>query len=221
MANTNYFSGALAAAAGALVTVGLLVLMLVEVQARPVGTTLTGQNGKIAYYAVDNESSGGIDSEIYTIVPTGGTPFNVTNNNTKDGAPSYSPDGKRIAYRGYDGNDFEIYTINARGGGGRFQVTYNTSGKDEFNPVYSPDGKKIAYTSSDGNDFEIYTINVGGGVSPELPTTIRWMTILLGGIARSGSSLRLIRRNSGGGTADEPVGPEVEPFEKSSPGPPM
>jgi Tol biopolymer transport system component len=162
MAKTNHFLGALAAAGGALVAVGLLVLMLVVVQAGPAGATLTGQNGKIAY-AVDDGSSGGIDSEIYTSNPTGGKPFNVTNNDTNDGAPSYSPDGKRIAYSGWDGNDSEIYTINARGGGGRFQVTYNVTGKDEFNPDYSPNGKKIAYSGSSKTDYEIYTINVGGG----------------------------------------------------------
>src|SRR5918992_1583203 len=123
MAKTKLFLGTLAAAAGTLVAVTLLVIMLVVVQARPVGATFPGQNGKIAYAAGDGRS-GGIDSEIYTSNPTGGTPFKVTNNNTDDGEPSYSPDGRKIAYHGYDGNDFEIYTINAGGGGGRFQVTY-------------------------------------------------------------------------------------------------
>ncbi len=41
----------------------------------------------------------------------------VTHNTRKDGEPSYSPDGTKIAYEGYDGQDTEIYTINADGGG--------------------------------------------------------------------------------------------------------
>jgi len=41
-----------------------------------------------------------------------------------DREPCYSPSGKKIAYAGYDGNDYEIRTINA-GGGGKVQLTYN------------------------------------------------------------------------------------------------
>jgi Tol biopolymer transport system component len=86
----------------------------------------------------------------------------VTHNKTEDYAPSYSPDGKKIAYSRNDGNELEIYTIKATGGK-PFQVTNNN--KDDNFPSYSPDGKKIAYTGCKGNDHggDIYTINVGGG----------------------------------------------------------
>jgi WD40-like Beta Propeller Repeat len=66
----------------------------------------------------------------------------------------------RIAYSGFDGHDWEIYTINPRGGD-KFQVTNND--KDDYSPDYSSNGKKIVYTSHDLHDDEIYTINVGGG----------------------------------------------------------
>jgi TolB protein len=66
----------------------------------------------------------------------------------------------KIAYSGDAGNDYEIYTIKP-GGGGKVQVTDNTTG--DYAPSYSPSGKKIAYQGDDGNDKEIYTINVGGG----------------------------------------------------------
>jgi TolB protein len=65
----------------------------------------------------------------------------------------------RMAYSGYDGNDYEIYTINSRGGD-KFQVTNNN--RDDYSPSYSPDGKRIAYVEFDRNDAEIYTIKVGG-----------------------------------------------------------
>jgi Tol biopolymer transport system component len=69
------------------------------------------------------EGPAGSDSEIYTIDPTGGMPFNVTDNDTDDGAPDYSPNGTKIAYVSPDvfGN-YEIYTINV-GGGGKSRVT--------------------------------------------------------------------------------------------------
>ena len=113
MVKTNPF-GALAEVGGALVAVGLLVLMLVVVEVRPAGATFPGNSGRIAY---QSDQDG--DLEIYTIDPTGGTPFQVTNNTTSDGAPSYSPDGTKIAYLGVDdSNPFqsEIFTISATGG---------------------------------------------------------------------------------------------------------
>ena len=65
----------------------------------------------------------------------------------------------RIAYSSYDGNDYEIYTVNSRGGD-KFQVTNNA--RDDYSPSYSPNGKRIVYVELDRNDAEIYTINVGG-----------------------------------------------------------
>jgi TolB protein len=70
----------------------------------------------------------------------------------------------KIVYSGKDApkGDFEIYTINA-GGGGRVQLTDNST--EDYYSSYSPSGKKIAYSGEEGpnGDFEIYTINPGGG----------------------------------------------------------
>src|SRR5918994_5502 len=66
----------------------------------------------------------------------------------------------KIAFSQDDGNDFEIYTIKADGGGKK-QLTDNST--DDRSPAYSPSGKKIAFQGYDGNDNEIYTINPGGG----------------------------------------------------------
>ena len=83
------------------------------------GATFPGQNGKIAYASYDGD-----DYEIYTINPGGGGKSRVTNNDTDDVDPSYSPDGNEIAYVRDDGNDTEIYTIKV-GGRGKFRVTKN------------------------------------------------------------------------------------------------
>jgi Tol biopolymer transport system component len=58
--------------------------------------------------------------------PRGGGKKQLTDNSTNDFDPSYSPSGKKIAYAGDDGNDYEIYTINP-GGGGRQLVTDNAN----------------------------------------------------------------------------------------------
>jgi hypothetical protein len=115
MAKRKY-SGTLTAAAGVLVAVVLLLLMI-AVQAQPAEATFPGLPGKIAY-----TNSDGTDTEIFTINPNGDGMVQVTNNDTPDSEPSYSPDGKKIAYVGLDGTNEEINTINV-GGGGKSAVT--------------------------------------------------------------------------------------------------
>jgi hypothetical protein len=83
MAKTNRL-GALAAAAGTLVAVGLLLLIMVVVEAHPAGATFPGKNGKIVYSGYDGQ-----DSEIYTINASGGGRFNVTDNSRNDFDPSW------------------------------------------------------------------------------------------------------------------------------------
>src|SRR5215203_5574141 len=159
MAKTNLW-GPLAAAAGMLLAVGLVLLIMVVVEASPAEATFPGNPGKIAYQG--REGTG--DYEIYTNKSGGGGKFNVTDNSTGDYAPSYSPSGKKIVYSGEDGpnGDTDIYTINP-GGGSKFNVTDNNA--DEYYSSYSPSGKKIAYQGEDGpnGDWEVYTINPGGG----------------------------------------------------------
>jgi TolB protein len=156
-------SGVLAAAGGALVAVGSLMVMLMVVEARPAEATFPGPNGKIAYSV--------LNSGIYTINPGGGGKSKVTDTlMSGDAKPSYSPNGKRIAYSDYDGNDFEIYTINV-GGGGKTQVTNNNT--HDFWPAYSPDGKRIAYSGYEGPDTEIYTIKVGGGGETKVTNNVK------------------------------------------------
>jgi hypothetical protein len=69
MAKSNHL-GALAAAAGTLAAVGLLVLMLVLVDARPAEATFPGDNGRIAF-ASNRPSGPGADYEIYSASSTG------------------------------------------------------------------------------------------------------------------------------------------------------
>jgi hypothetical protein len=76
--------------------------------------TFPGKNGRIVYAGWNR----GEDFEIYTINPDGSGKTQLTNNNTVDEDPAYSPDGKKIVYVGKDGpkGNYELYTIGARGG---------------------------------------------------------------------------------------------------------
>jgi len=114
--------------------VGLLLgIMLVVLYAQPAEANYPGTPGKIAYSGWD-----GNDLEIYTINPNGGSRKNVTNNNTDDIQPSYSPSGKNIAYAYDPGTgDTEMYYIKPDGGG-RKNVTNNNT--DNFYPYWGCKG---------------------------------------------------------------------------------
>jgi len=122
---------------------------------------------KIAYESYEGFNDGNPtgpqkDSEIYTIGVGGGAKTNVTDNNRYDVAPSYSPDGKRIAYAGSDGHDLEIYTTNTDGTG---KIRLTNNGPDDLDPSYSPDGRRIAYSGTGVTKCAsgIYTIRARGG----------------------------------------------------------
>jgi Tol biopolymer transport system component len=129
---------------------------------KPAEATFPGVNGRIAYTEDDDFSQDEdcCDDEIYTINPDGTGRRQVTNNNRGDVRPDYSPDGRKIAFAGFDGNDYEIYTVNADGTS-RFRVTNNTT--DDNSPSYSPDGKRIAYVGYYGSWGELFKIPVRGG----------------------------------------------------------
>ncbi len=58
--------------------------------------------------------------------------------------PSFSPDGKAIAFEGHDGHDYEVYVADIATGKAR-QLT-DSPGGDGW-PAWSPDGTTIAFTT--------------------------------------------------------------------------
>jgi len=104
-------------------------------------------------------------SSIY-IMPVGGsaTPVKVT---TK--APSFwhgwSPDGKTLAYVGRRDGEFDIYTIDVRGGEERRLTTCR--GLDD-GPDYSPDGAWLYYNSYCSGKMEIWRMRSDGSQQEQL-----------------------------------------------------
>lgn len=81
----------------------------------------------------------------------------LTNNHAKDEYPSWSPDGKMIAFDSERDGNPEIYVMNADGSG-QTNISNNPGARDS-NPVWSPDGKKIAFSSERDGNYDIYVIN--------------------------------------------------------------
>ena len=92
----------------------------------------------------------------------GGNQRNLSNNDFDDWSPSWSPDGKRIAFmsdRKGDGKR-QIYVMDTNGGNQR-RLTNNRH--DDHSPSWSPDGKRIAFTSTRAGNSEIYVMGANGG----------------------------------------------------------
>ena len=111
-------------------------------------------------------------SEIYVMDADGENLQNLTNNRVEDGAPSWSPDGKRIVFiserDGHFIGDFELITseiyVMDVDGGNQQRLTENR--KNDWYPSWSPDGERIAFASDRKGDFvnnEIYVIDDEGG----------------------------------------------------------
>ena len=98
--------------------------------------------------------------EIYVMDTDGGNQRNLSNNRGDDRQPSWSPDGKQIAFMSDRGGPQQICVMNADGANQR--SLSNNDFKDS-NPSWSQDGKRIAYVSQRAGAPEIYVMNADGG----------------------------------------------------------
>ena len=91
--------------------------------------------------------------------PAGRAAGSSTQPTDRDGSPSWSPDGARIAFYSERDGNAEIYVMNAAGSG--LERLTDHAG-DEGYPSFSPDCARISFDSDRDGNFEVYTMNDDG-----------------------------------------------------------
>ena len=125
---------------------GLMAAMPALAQA-----TFPGANGSIAYTGFPGPG----DSEVFSLQLGSGNPLQLTSDTAGQGEPSYSPNGRRIAFaQSGPGMTAEIWTMRSDGTDPK-QVT---GGHVDAHPAYSPDGHTLVF----GRDGGIARVRTDG-----------------------------------------------------------
>ena len=133
---------------------GLLVFLLSETMS---GRIVLASHHK-AQIAFSSRRDGNL--EIYVMDADGNNQIRLTNHPEKDLAPSWSPDGRRIAFvSNRNGGNEQIYVMDSNGK----NVKRLTNGAWDRYPAWSPDGQWIAFHSSrDEESTKIYIVTPDG-----------------------------------------------------------
>jgi TolB protein len=99
--------------------------------------------------------------------------INLTNNPANDGdtamgGPSWSPNGRNIAFDSLRTGSLEIFSMTASGG----SVTQLTDGGNNLEPAWSPDGRLIAFASDRTGDRELFLMSSDGTNETQLATIL-------------------------------------------------
>lgn len=80
--------------------------------------------------------------------------------------PSWSPDGKKIAY--ISGRGYQTHELYIMGSDGQNRLRLTDNKALELLPAFSPDGQTLAYVSDITGNYEIWLMNVNGSDDRQL-----------------------------------------------------
>ena len=112
--------------------------------------------GNIVYMAKDDPDA---TWDIWTTRGDGSDPRRLTDNPGNDMYPTWSADGRYVAFVSDRDEDREIYVMKADG---TEQMNLTHEPAEDWTPSWSPDGKSIAFASYRDANWEIYTMDADG-----------------------------------------------------------
>ena len=107
----------------------------------------------------------------------GTNPRRLTNHSGRDEFPSWSPDGRRLAFESYRDGNREIYVM---GSDGTNPHRLTNHAAWDVEPSWSPDGRHIAFVSNRDN-WEIYVMGSDGTNPRRLTHGQRHLSVLVSG----------------------------------------
>ena len=105
-----------------------------------------------------------LQGSLWTLPARGGRATRITGLFDDARQPTWSPDGKRIAFFAYRDGNYDLYTVAPDGS----DLRHVTEGRfDDRDPAWSPDGKSLAFASDRAGAgppaYHIWTVDVAGG----------------------------------------------------------
>jgi Tol biopolymer transport system component len=137
-----------------------LSVALVVAAQEPARASFPGKNGNIAFVAPDADGT----SQIFKVSPAGGTPKQLTFDKTLKESPTWSADGRKIAFVRWGPRGADIYTMNADGSG---KVAITSSRKNDYQPAWSPSGRRLVFSRDVGGEtypknYDLFTVRSDG-----------------------------------------------------------
>ena len=120
---------------------------------------VTGNEGFFGTPIVAVGKQGG-NKEIYVLGLDGKNPRAVTRNGSINLSPSWSTDGRKVAWTSYKKANPDLYVKNL--GTGKTQVLSNLAGINT-SPAWHPSGDRIAMARSQNGDSDIYVLSAKTG----------------------------------------------------------
>lgn len=171
----------------------LLLLLAALLPAAPAEAAWPGKNGAIAFVR---------GPHIWVQLPSGKQRQLTGEAEGADTDPTYSPDGRLIAFVRYQGNDSDVWVMNSDGTEQR-PVTTTGEGSYESQPAFFPSGRSLAFAHSDpSSGWTVYSIRLDGtgeqvlavrAENPAISPNGRWLAFT----RRPGRYLRLKDLRSG------------------------
>ncbi len=120
-------------------------------------------SGKIQWWHISSTGKRAVvqaRGDVWTLPAENGSPRNLTRTSgVAEREPSWSPDGRSVAYFADATGEYELYVMPSNGKGEPRQLTRN-SATFYNDPVWSPDSKRIAYVDMAANVY-VTTVETG------------------------------------------------------------
>ena len=153
------------------IVVFLVVRRLVEHPSRRGDTSVDVRLTEGTNFSVDASPDGrtlvmDLLGSLWTLPSEGGAATRITEELLEAREPSFSPQGDRIAFQGFE-TDWDLWSINTDGSA----ASRLTSGPfDDREPHWSHDGRRLAFSSDRGGNYDIWILDLRGGGLRQLTT---------------------------------------------------